>query len=42
MPDSPTPKQAPRWLYAIAIVMALFVLGIVALWRFAPDIFFLW
>ncbi len=36
-----SPKKAPGWLYAIAIVLLLFVLGIALLFRFAPRILFL-
>jgi len=40
--DEPTPKKAAIWLYLIAILLILFVLGIAFLIRFAPKLLFLW
>ena len=39
--DKPKPKNAPAWLYVVAIVMILFVLAIAFLIRFAPKLLFL-
>lgn len=40
--DKPKTRNAPRWLYAIAIVGILFVLAIAILIRFAPKVLIFW
>jgi hypothetical protein len=40
--SNPDPKKAPGWMYGVAVVLALILLGIALLWRFAPNVLFLW